>query len=71
MFSTHTTKVVNGGRQIWMDLNHAHTKSLIKPPKIEGALMLSFSLARRICLLKNYVNFWNRLTFLNKHSNTL
>ena len=33
MFSTHTTTVVNGGRQIWMDLNHEHTKSLIKPPK--------------------------------------
>ena len=33
--------------------------------------MLSFSLARRICPLKSQVNFWNRLTFLNKHSNTL
>ena len=53
-----TTTVVNGGRQIWMDLDHVITKSLIEiKKKIERALMLAFSLARRICLLKNQVNF--------------
>ena len=58
MFSAHTTTVVNGGRQIWMDLDHVITKSLIEiKKKIERALMLAFSLARRICLLKNQVNF--------------
>ena len=29
--------------------------------------MLLFSLARRICPLKNQVNFWSRLTFLDKY----
>ena len=33
MFSTHATTFISGGRQIWMDLNRGHTKSLIKPPK--------------------------------------
>ena len=33
--------------------------------------MLVFSLARRICLLKNQVNFWNRMIFLNKRSDTV
>ena len=33
MFSTHTTTVVNGGRQIRMDLDHVITKSFVKPPK--------------------------------------
>ena len=43
-FSAHTTTVVNGGRQIWMDINHVRTKSLI----IQKALMLLFLQARRI-----------------------
>ena len=33
MFSAHTTTVVNGGRQIWMDLDHVITKSLIEIKK--------------------------------------
>ena len=33
MFSTHTTTVVNGGRQIRMDLDYVITKSFVKPPK--------------------------------------
>ena len=57
MFSTHTTTVVNGGREIRMDLDHVITKSFVKRQKIERALMLAFSPARRICLLKNQVNF--------------
>ena len=35
MFSAHITTVVTGGRQIWMDLDHVITKSLIKPPKMK------------------------------------
>ena len=42
MFSTHTTTVVNGGRQIWMDLDHVITKSLIKPPKNWKSIDVSF-----------------------------
>ena len=64
---------VNGGRQIWMDINQVRTKSLVLKTvkKIVRALMLSFLLARRICPLKSHVHFWNRLTFLNNDSNTL
>ena len=46
-----------------MDLDHVITKSLVNRQKIERTLMLVFSLARRIYLLKNQVNFWNRMTF--------
>ena len=42
MFSAHTTTVINGGRQIWMDLDHVITKSLVKPPKNWKSIDVSF-----------------------------
>ena len=63
MFSAHTTTVVNGGRQIWTDLDHVFTKSLVKPPKNWKSIDVSFSTSSE--------NFWNRMTFLNKHSDSL
>ena len=42
MFSAHTTTVVNGGRQIWMDLDHVITKSLVKPLKNWKSIDVSF-----------------------------
>ena len=63
MFSAHTTTVVNGGRQIWRDLDHVFTKSFVKPPKNWKSIDVSFSASSE--------NFWNRMTFLNKHSDSL
>ena len=34
---------------------------------VENRAILKYAQARRICSLKKKVNFWNRLTFLNKH----
>ena len=42
MFSAHTTTVINGGRQIWMDIDHVITKSLVKPPKNWKSIDVSF-----------------------------
>ena len=42
MFSAHTTTVVNDGREIWMDLDHVITKSLVKPPKNWKSIDVSF-----------------------------
>ena len=42
MFSAHTTTVVNGGRQIWMDLDHVITKSLVKSSKNWKSIDVSF-----------------------------
>ena len=42
MFTAHTTTVVNGGRPIWIDLDHVITKSLVKPPKNWKSIDVSF-----------------------------
>ena len=63
MFSAHTTTVINGGRQIWMDLDHVITKSLVKPPKNWKSIDVSFFTSSE--------NFWNRMIFLNKRSDTV
>ena len=57
MFSAHTTTVVNGGRQIWMDLDHVITKSLIKPPKNWKSIDVSFFTCSENLSTKNQVNF--------------
>ena len=57
MFSAHTTTVVNGGRQIWMDLDHVITKSLIKPPKNWKSIDVSFFTSSENLSTKNQVNF--------------
>ena len=57
MFSAHTTTVVNGGRQIWMDLDHVMTKSLVKPPKNWKSIDVSFFTSSENLSTKNQVNF--------------
>ena len=34
---------------------------------VDNRAILQYAQARRICQLKNQINFWNRLTCLNKH----
>ena len=57
MFSAHITTVVNGGRQIWMDLDHVISKSLIKPPKNWKSIDVSFFTSSENLSTKKPVNF--------------
>ena len=58
MFSAHTTTVVNGGRQIWMDLDHVITKSLIEIKKKNWkSIDVSFFTSSENLSTKNQVNF--------------
>ena len=71
MFSAHTTTVVNGGRQIWMDLDHVITKSLIQPPKNWKNIDVSFFSSSENLSTKKPSEFLESYDISNKRSDTV